>query len=311
MLSPSLNPPLAARLPGLKARSLALIALARPYPKLWFVALPTLAMALLLQDGSPPTGAVVLTIAAFCLTDAGLTTLNDIQDVRTDALSMELDRRARPLIAGSVSVRLAYVQVVACSFAGVAVGFVISPWFGALLACGTLYSVGYSVRPVYAGGRPFVSQLFWIVLWPAIYLAVHLAVGGDLAAGLPYVASTMLFMGIGETLAKDLRDLDNDAAAGKRTTPVAVGRSRAALACFVAFLVGSAGFVAAAALTEAASAYLTLALAVVLALWVGRAGVLSRQIAAAYSKAPARDLHMGSIRVFITVSLLFIAGICQ
>lgn len=297
--------------PGrLWARLAAAVRMARPYSLLWFVTAPTVTMALLVGDGRLAAGRVALLVAAFACTDAGLTSWNDLCDRETDRLSTESQRNARPLVAGVISPRWARWQVLVLEACGVAAAFALSGWFGLLLGGGVLFGLGYSARPTYMGGRPLVSQGFWIVLWPAMYGGVVLALGeGSTAAGWLYVAGAVAFMGVGETLAKDLRDLENDTSAGKRTTPVAFGVDRSAVPSLVMFAVGSGWWLAAAAVAEPATAALPAALAVVLALWVGRAAVLVRGLLGQYTKAHARDLHVGAIRVFLTINLLFLAGL--
>jgi 1,4-dihydroxy-2-naphthoate octaprenyltransferase len=185
----------------------------------------------------------------------------------------------------------------------------ISPWFAGLLAGAVVYGIAYSGGPVYAGGRPLVSQMFWIVLWPGMYAGVALVMGGRLERGLLYVAGVILFMGVAETLAKDLRDLSNDTRAGKRTTPVAIGAGVAAGVAAVAFALGSLGLVGASLFAPHWNPGLTVALAVVLGLWCGRAGLLARQMTQAYSKQAARAMHVGAIRVFLVVNALFLTGL--
>jgi 4-hydroxybenzoate polyprenyltransferase len=283
--------------------------LMRPYSLLWFVAAPIATMALWL-DGEPPIATLAALIVCLALTDAGLTTLNDIADGATDRASVEPQRHGRPVAAERVSVRDAYVQVVLLELGALAAAIAISPPLAVLVALAIVYGVAYSARPISLGGRPFLSQAFWILLWPVILLAVYIVLSGELARGVPYVVATVFFMGIGETLAKDVRDVDNDALAGKRTTPVAVGVPAASCVAVVAFAVGSVGYVLAAVLV-AESAVLVLALLLVLGLWCGRAAELAATLRREYRKDAARALHMGALRVFLTVNLLTIVALAS
>ena len=294
---------------GTGERIAAAVRMCRPYSLLWFVSLPTATMALWLGDGSVDVTRLLLLIAAFALADAGLTTWNDICDIETDRASSEAQRNTRALAAGVISMRWARAQVILLESAALVIAFAIEPAFGLLLAGGVIYGLGYSARPVYAGGRPLVSQGFWLVLWPAMYGGVALVMGGDLSNGALYVLATVLFMGVAETLAKDLRDLENDTLAGKRTTPVAFGPRRAAIVSGAAFAAGSVLYVTASVGAPNGSAGLTAALAVVVALWTGRAVQIVRELLRGYDKAPARALHVGAIRVFLTVNALFLAGL--
>jgi 4-hydroxybenzoate polyprenyltransferase len=283
------------------------VRLTRPYSLLWFVVVPVVTMALWLRGPATPLPTLALLVLSLLLADAGLTTLNDISDVDTDRASVEHQRYLRPLAAEGVSIRGAYVQVVLLELGALIAAAAVSPMYLALIGMGVLYGVGYSVRPIYAGGRPIVSQAFWLVVWVAMYVGVYIGVGGDFLAGVPYIAATLLFMGVGESLAKDLRDIDNDALAGKRTTPVVLGVETAAAASAGALVLGSIAYLLAAATTPRGAPALLGALAVVVGLWCARALELTRALRGAYAKADARVLHVGCIRVFLTVNLLFIA----
>jgi 4-hydroxybenzoate polyprenyltransferase len=284
--------------------------MARPYSLLWFVTLPTVTMALWLRAGDVPWLRLGELVLIFVCTDAALTTWNDVCDQETDRASSEPQRHTRPLVSGIVSLRWARRQVAVLASTAVLAAVRLSPWFALLLASGVAYGIAYSAKPVYAGGRPLVSQMFWVVLWPSMFAGVRLALGGGrLWPGALYVAGTVAFMGVGETLAKDLRDLENDAVTNKKTTPVTYGPKRAAMASLAALACGSGLWVAASIAIRPLSLRLTLALAVVLTLWVGRAATLAKSLRGEYTKADARALHVGSIRVFITVNLLLIAGL--
>jgi 4-hydroxybenzoate polyprenyltransferase len=283
------------------------VRLMRPYSMLWFVVVPAVTMALWLRGPAVRLQVLVPLVLSFLFADAGLTTLNDILDVHTDRASVERQRHLRPLAVGSVSIRAAYVQVVLLEACALIAALAVSPIFLALLGMGVIYGIGYSVRPVYAGGRPIVSQAFWLLVWFAMYLGVYIGVGGDFTAGLPYVAATVLFMGFGETLAKDLRDIDNDSLTGKRTTPVTVGIEAATTVAAGAFVLGSIAYLAAAATAQRGTPALVAVTAVVVGLWCGRVLTLMSTLRNSYAKADARALHMGAIRVFLTVNLLFIA----
>jgi 4-hydroxybenzoate polyprenyltransferase len=285
------------------------VRLTRPYSRLWFVATPVVTMALLLRGTALPLQTLVYLLLSFSLADAGLTTLNDISDRDTDRVSVERERHTRPVAAGFVSVKAAYLQVILLEIAAMLAAFAVSPVFLALVAGGVLYGVGYSVRPVYASGRPIVSQAFWLVVWPGMYIGVYIGVGGEFMRGLPYVGATMLFMGVGETLAKDLRDIDNDSVTGKRTTPVMMGIGTTVVIAVAALTLGSTAYVVAAASTHFGISALAGTVLVVVALWSGRALQLSRMLRRNYAKVDARALHMGCIRVFLTVNLLFITAL--
>jgi 4-hydroxybenzoate polyprenyltransferase len=289
--------------------ALETVRLIRPYSFLWFVAVPVTTMAVWLRGHDLQVLELVGLIAALALADTGLTTWNDICDRETDRASSEEQRRNRPLASGAVTVRAATVQVVVFECIAMAVAVVVSPWLALMIAGGILYGFAYAVRPLDARGRPLISQGFWLILWPGLYVAVALVLGGDLERGWIYVLGNVAFMGFAETLAKDIRDLDNDAATGKRTVPGAIGLARASRASLAGFVLGALVWVLASALVKPWNPGLTAALAVVLAPWLWSALRLTGQLAHAYSKDAARDLHMGAIRIFLAVNAIFLAGL--
>jgi 4-hydroxybenzoate polyprenyltransferase len=281
----------------------------RPYSLVWFVAAPIATMALWLQQDSLSIRRLAMLIATFALTDAGLTTLNDICDRETDRCSVESQRKNRPVAGGWMSIRGAYIQVVLLEIAALVTAAFISWVFAMLLALGIAYGVAYSARPLSLGGRPVWSQAFWAVLWPGMYLGAYIVMSGDFVRGLPYVTSTILFMGAGETLAKDIRDIDNDGATGKVTTPVALGVPLTATVALVAFAFGAAGYLFSVALLVREPAPLLATMSVALGLWCATAADLVARLRKEYDKVNARALHMGAIRVFLTVNLLMVTGL--
>ncbi len=303
-------------------KAVAAVSLTRPYAKLWFIAAPVTTMAIWLEGGEVDLTRLCILVAALICTDAGLTTWNEIADRTTDAASTEENRSGRPLLSGTATVKAAALQVVLLELVGLVLAFVLAPAFAAMIVVVTAYAWLYAWRrdltPTSSAFRraikrlmwPTVYQLFWLLIWPAMYLAVAIVLSGDLSSGWLYVAGNTLFMGVGEILAKDLRDIDNDALTEKRTTPVTLGVASTVPICVAGFALGSLVWVGASiAIDGKWNPGLTAALIVVLGLWMGRAVLLSNELRRAYSKHAAHDLQMGAIRVFLTVNLLFIAGL--
>jgi 4-hydroxybenzoate polyprenyltransferase len=286
--------------------------LCRPYSLLWFVSLPTATMTLWLTSGSVDVARLILLLIVATLADAGLTTWNDYCDVKTDGLSTEPQRNTRPIVAGLISARWAGTQVAVLLCAALIAASVVSFWFSLLLAGFIVYGLIYSARPVYASGRPVISQIFWIVLWPSMYVGIALVMHGDIRRGWLYILGVVLYMGIGETLAKDIRDLENDAQAAKNTTPVVFGHKYTATISAVAFVMGSVVLVGSTFLLPRGwNPGLTAALTVVLTTWSARVISTTHRLHQSYSKSAARSLHVESIQFFIVVNLLFIVGLAR
>lgn len=297
---------LAQRPAGPTGRLAALLALTRPYSVLW-TASSIVVMVLLLSGRSVNGVALAQCVVAMSAIGAAMRTLNDVADRENDRLSSERDRNSRPIVTGVVSTRWALAQVVLLSLGGIALAFATDLGFGILMLLGTIGLVLYSVGPAPMASLPF-SQLYWIAFWSTVYFSLYLAIGGRVTRGLAYLLATCVFMGVGETLAKDLRDLENDALAGRRTTPVWLGWRRATAACAASFAIGGAGFVVAALTIDPVNVRLAIAVAIVAALWCMRCAAAMAATGEAYSKAQARVLHVGSVRVFLTINLLFLAG---
>lgn len=290
---------------------------------LWFITLPTVTMAIWLEGADVNWSRLTALVAFLICTDAGLSTWNDIADVQTDAASSESDRSGRPLVTGALSARWARLQVLLLESTAAVLALVLQPILILLLVPPIAYAWGYSQpRELRASsdrlGRfmaifmwPYLYQAFWLMLWPMLFVVTSLGLDDFPPTGLGwmYILGNLLFMGVAEILAKDLRDFENDSLAEKRTTVVAIGVGRATSFCLYGFASGALAWTAASVLVEDGNVSLTASLLVVLALWIGRAILLGNTLRREYSKCAARNLHVGAIRVFLTVNLLFIVGL--
>jgi 4-hydroxybenzoate polyprenyltransferase len=278
-------------------------------------------MGIWIEGKSVDLARLAALVSALICTDAGLTTWNDIADLETDAASQETHRSGRPLLTGTLSVRWGTIQVLALETVALVLAFWLEPVFGILLLALIIYGWLYS-RPrrsfanstaLQRGLRqimwPFIYQFFWLIIWPCIFVAVALVLGADSHRAWLYILGNVFFMGLAETLAKDLRDIKNDAYAEKRTGAVALGIKRSARWSIVGFSVGAAFWLAASVSVQDWNPGLTAGLAIVLVLWIGRASILANELQQSYSVRAARDLQMGATRVFLTVNLLFISGL--
>ncbi len=282
---------------------------ARPYSIVWFVAVPAITMGLWMRGTEVPVTDLLVWIVAGVCADSGMTTLNDICDVDTDRLSTEAQRYSRPIAAGAVPVSWAYVQIVVLELLALGAAFSLSQACGWLVFGLVVLGILYSAQPLRISRRAFWSQVFWIVLWPVYYLGCFFAFGGDFYRGLLYIAATTIFMGVSETLAKDIRDLENDRSAGKLTTPVKVGAGKAAHASALAAWIATSLYLLASAQLKPVQPVVTAALGVTLGVWSVKASFLAHALAADYSKGDARALHEGSITTYTAVNLLFIVGL--
>jgi 4-hydroxybenzoate polyprenyltransferase len=251
---------------------------------------------------------VAYLLAVVCA-DAGVTTLNDICDVETDRLSTEPARNRRPLVVGEVTPRAAAVQVVLLLATGLVLGWLANPGFAAVLAAIMALGVAYSVPPLRLSGRPATSLTFWPVFGAFCYASVAVMAGRWFTpwAALYYLGVALA--AVGENMAKDTRDWDNDAAAGKNTLVVRCGPSAAArlttwtsVAGTVVLLVLVWGHPDLARWARAAASLL-------LGWWLWRVLRLAARQRGAYDKDAARELHVGYVSTWLALNSLLLAGL--
>jgi 4-hydroxybenzoate polyprenyltransferase len=293
-------------------RLLAHIRLMRPYAWLWFDLLPASTLIVLLA----PSGLTIRRLAAFLLAvvlaDSGVSTLNDVCDVETDRRSIEASRRSRPVVTGIVSPRAAAIQSAMLLGASV-LAAALASWRSAVaLAAAMGIGVAYSVPPLRLCARPWASRLVWPVLGVTTYAAV--AMFTDRWATIPaalYLLGLGFFYAIGETLAKDIRDWDNDRDGGRRTSVVVLGPKHAATCSIVAGLLGAVLLACLILWMPGMLPASRLGGVVVLAVWSVRAVCAVRRLRRTFAKSAARRLHVDYIRAYLAVNMVILldAGI--
>jgi len=214
-------------------------------------------------------------LGAFAMRGAGCV-YNDIIDRDLDA---RVERtRNRPLAAGTVTLRAAWVWLVTLAFIGLVVLLQL-PLRAQLVALASLLLVA---------AYPFMKRLTW---WPQAWLGLTFNWGvlvGWLAVAPPHPAMALLYAaGIFWTLGYDtiyaLQDIEDDAFAGIKSSARALGpRARAGVALFYAAAVG----LAAAALWRVNPQWLALLALLPAALH------LAQQVVALRDHNPARALAL-------------------
>ncbi|MBI3582567.1 MAG: UbiA prenyltransferase family protein [Nitrospinae bacterium] len=210
---------------------------------IWFDLLSSLGMACMsLRDFPPPF--FFLLIVAILFADAGSSTLNDIGDIDADRLSEDPNRLNRPLVTGVIDIRTAWMQAVLLLGTALIIASQISLSVFIIILIGIILTIMYSLPPAKLNGRSWVTQPFWILFWMGYYLLVLLFLegidmrfvmtmlreGGNAvellhyrgtlftsSSGWIFIAAIICFMGVAEIMAKDLRDIKNDIAAGRHT----------------------------------------------------------------------------------------------
>jgi 4-hydroxybenzoate polyprenyltransferase len=180
-----------------------------------------------------------------------------------------------------------------------------------------LISHQYSMYPLKMDAKPVVSQVFWASFGFLYYFAVIaylLRYGGitgtNFVNGLYFLGAMILFLGVGETLAKDLRDLENDRAGGKSTTSSYFGAKAAVSASFLFSIVGSIFWMVPYFTVYKTPFVLQVLVLVLVYLWNAVCLKLCISIYKDYTKSSARKLHKGFILTFtLIMTLSFIGGI--
>lgn len=290
--------------------------LTRPQQLLWLDVFASLGFYAIIAQHAPRAHFSLFILCAI-IADAGACTLNDLGDHDSDCLSKEASRMKRPLCTGVVSKKAARNQAIILYSIGLALALYLDIYIFIAAALLILLSYQYSTTPLKMNGRPIISQLFWVGFALLYYLAIAAYLiryegipMGNIYNGLYFLMALILFMAIAETLAKDLRDLENDRASGKNTTPVHFGHRPAAVVSPVFSMAGMV-FWAIPYFTVYDTIFVLQMLIIALVItWNILCIRLCGSIYKKYSKSKARKLHIGFILTFtIILTLSFVAGV--
>lgn len=282
----------------------------RPSTRLWLDTVMPVAVIAVLTDGEIPWRTAVVAVLAMNLIHIGATLLNDVKDGETDRGSTEILRRTRPIATGAIAPRHALIEAVICVLVGVVVT-IFARWQLTVAAAALAVLIAqHELPPIRTQSRPIISQVAGLIGLAGIVGAIVLAVGSTPRAhAWPYLLFVVVYLGIGEMLAKDVRDADNDAAGGKLTTAVKFGSARATAAAAVAYAVATGCWLwfIAAAPPGVAAGWLLVG-AVLLLGWVVWSVNTARLLGQRFEKSVARRLHRGSALVFCVVNLILLTG---
>jgi 4-hydroxybenzoate polyprenyltransferase len=128
--------------------------------------------------------------------------------------------------------------------------------------------------------------------------------------GLYFLVAMILFMAIAETLAKDLRDLENDRIGGKVTTPSHFGAPASAVASFSFSVLGTIFWIIPYFSVYRTGIVLQLLVVLLVLAWNTACFKLCISIYRRYTKSSARALHKGFILTFtLMMTLSFLGGV--
>lgn len=276
--------------------------------RIWFDIIAPATMLLLLKDHDTSFGTFAMTLAAILLFHAGHTYFNDISDIEVDRQSTEPRRNQRALVLGKISQR--EMTFVGWLFIVLSIIFlVLLPWPSVMVIAIALPLVlAYNFKPIHISARPIATQVFWPFIWVLIfYLCAAALQSSSWGKALPYLVFVIMFMGLGESITQDIRDVDNDAAGGRQTTVVKYGVPRTTVFAWGIQALSLLAWVWLMLTYSLPKVSGVLSLFVIIA-WLIYFLRLTTRLRKTYNKADARMTHIGSIITFTIVNLITIGG---
>jgi len=211
-------------------KSRSFIKLIRPYTLLWFCISTCYGFASVILDEAPPFTFAYLVLTIVFANIAAII-VNDIGDIEVDKRSPELSKQTRPLATGAISLRTATVLAAIFYSLSLATSFLYGMSAAIFSIVIIVCSLSYSLPPLKMCARPYGSILYWVLLCPICYCLMVISlenINSGFALtyhdtlwrpmrGYVFIMGVILFFGIAEVIAKDLRDLTNDAEGGRNT----------------------------------------------------------------------------------------------
>lgn len=275
----------------------------RPATRLWLDTIMPITVLTVASGGRPPLRETVLFILSMNLIHIGATIFNDLSDIETDRHSTEVLRRTRPIARGAISARLATAEAVVAVVVGTALSYAVAVWFGVAITVLALLTLLHELPPIHVQSRTVVTQLYTTLGLAGLIFAIEFVVPEPpLRTAIPYGLFVVVYLGLCETLVKDVRDVDNDTIGGKLTTSVRYGADRATTAAGVAYLVALVCWVVFVSGIQPLP-WSLVAVTVVIGAWAGFVLWAGRQLRRQFDKATCIVLHRGSEIVFTLANL--------
>ncbi|MBZ0098350.1 MAG: UbiA family prenyltransferase, partial [Taibaiella sp.] len=193
--------------------------------------------------GKPPPVHFAFLVLTIAFANIGAIIVNDIGDVEVDRKSNELSKRTRPLVTNAITIKAARIIAFSFYLLSILTSFLygISATLFAVVII--LFSLAYSLPPFRFCARPYGSIVYWIVLCAVCYFLmavslenihepfslIYTGTVGTSPQALGFILGIILFMGIAEIIAKDIRDKINDAEGGRNTFVNFAGINRATM----------------------------------------------------------------------------------
>jgi 4-hydroxybenzoate polyprenyltransferase len=287
------------------------IKLTRPPAIIWLDFIPAVTFFVVITHNLP-SFIFLLFILGIMFFDMTSSTVNDIADIKSDRRSIEPNRKHRPIVLGIISKRAASYRAITLFVVGcvifVYLSFYNSPLIFLFALLLGLLGIQYSLPPLKMGARPIISTIFWPMLWIIYYLTLISYIGWDkLGQGWSFLMAVVVFMGLAEPLAKDIRDVDNDKRGGKITTVVSFGVPISALASLTLSIIGSLMWIYTFYTFPPNNEYFFTFIIMIFIVWNTLCLILTRRLVSQYKKKDGRSMHLGFILTFTCANFITIA----
>jgi 4-hydroxybenzoate polyprenyltransferase/chlorophyll synthase/homogentisate solanesyltransferase/geranylgeranylglycerol-phosphate geranylgeranyltransferase len=291
---------------------LAHIRMVRPTTRLWFDTITPFAVMMVLTNGHPPLFQAMVFIVAMNLIHIAATIVNDLQDIESDRLSSELLRATRPIANGVIPHTLAVTEAAFATVVGIGLTCLISWELAVFVVVLCLMLLLHELPPVRTQSRPILSPLAGAFGLCCILFTMIMAVDYiGIRRSIPFLTFVALYMGLGEMLVKDIRDVDNDAAGGKQTTAVKFGAAKATRMAMLAYIIAGLAwlwFI----LTYQGLNFIPILIATTIFLcWIIYTGIAAKRLDSSFSKSICRFLHRGSVFIFTLLNLSVILALVE
>jgi 4-hydroxybenzoate polyprenyltransferase len=287
------------------------IKLTRPPAIIWLDFIPAVTFFVVITHGLPSLIFLLFILGIMCF-DMTSSTVNDIADFESDRRSIEPNRKHRPIVMGIISKRAASYRAITLFIVGcvifVYLSFYNSPLIFLFALLLGLLGIQYSLPPLKMGAHPIISTIFWPILWIIYYLTLISYIGWDkLGQGWSFFMAVVVFMGLAEPLAKDIRDVDNDKRGGKITTVVSFGAPRSAVASLILSIIGSLMWIYAFFQFPLNSEYFFVSIVMIFIVWNTFCLLLVKRLVYKYKKKDGRNMHLGYIITFTCANFVTLA----
>lgn len=288
---------------GLRPRLLAHLRFTRPSTRAWNDFLVPIAFGVTVTAGDVDWRMVLLFCIALGAGHAAANMLNDVEDREADASSVEPLRSRRPVAVGIIKPREARITAGVWAVVSLTAAFVAGWQLILIMIVMAGIAGAHEIGDGRIQTRPLV-QPFYAAAGVA-FLWVGLAwISGDTRWDVAAAFTLLLciWLGPANSMSKDIRDTDSDAAGGKITTPVRFGSDKVTRWASYGYLAAVPAWALLVYTCDGLPLWSPIAGSVVLALWLG--WVLLRAVPVmekGFHKPTAIRLHRWSMT---TISLL-------